>query len=611
MKNKEPLVSIVVLSWNTLAETSNCLKNLKKINYKNFEIVVLDNGSKDGSKEYLSKQKGIKYIDLPENTGFTGGQINAYKACEGKYIALVNSDAVVDENWVSILVDEMEKDSMIGATGGRAYTWENDEKPFDTHNKYYSYQVVDKKYGYARTSLTGSKILEVDSISGAGVMISRKAIEDVGYFDDVYFAYYEETDLFARMKRVGYKILYIPHAHIWHMIAKSSSGDSYFYLYQMQRNRFIFAYKNFDNKYLKYLVYRYIIDGIKANIKYIKYKDIYTKAQRNAFIWNLKNLHKTNKLRLEVQKLGNTYSGQLKNGSNFKDITVVIPCYNYEDYVSEAIESVLDQTHKVDKIIVIDDGSKDDSLSRINKYSKKIEIISKSNEGVISTKNLGISMTDTTWILFLDADDVLPKDYIEKLLLNAEFSESDVVYTDMVYFGSKDKKLRAGEHHPGRLLEGNYIHNSALIRTDFIKLANGYKEEMSSGYEDWELYVSLLEVGAKFSYCRDTFLKYRQHHETSFSSRNKKAQENADELFDKVRGLHPALYKKYLKLSYKFRKRLRTLYKNPELIALLPVYFIRTFLGIVKFSLTVFVKEFRPRMIHKIHMHIERKLNKT
>lgn len=607
-KKTKALVSIVVLSWNTLEETSACLEQLRKIDYDNYEIVILDNGSKDGSKEYLSKQNDITYIDLPENTGFTGGQTNAYKECKGDYIALVNSDAVVAENWVSALVDEMEKDESIGATGGRAYTWEDHQKPFDTKNSYYSYQIVDKKYGYARTSLTGSEKMEVDSISGAGVMISRKAIDDIGYFDDIFFAYYEETDLFARMKRAGYKIVYVPEAHIWHMIAKSSSGDSYFYLYQMQRNRFIFAYKNFDSKYLKYLLYRYFMDGIRASLKYLRHKDAYTKAQKNAFIWNLKNLPKTNKLRSEVQKSGNTYSGQLKNSSNYKDITVVIPCYNYEDYIGEAIQSVLNQTQKADRIIVIDDGSKDSSVEKINKYSDKVEIIAKENEGVIATKNQGISMTDTTWIMFLDADDVLPKDYIEKVLDNAEAQESDVAYTDMVYFGSKDKKIRAGEHHPGRLLEGNYIHNSALIRTDFIKMAGGYKQEMSNGYEDWELYVSLLEVGAKFSYCNNTFLKYRQHHETSFTSRNKKAQENADELFNKVRGLHPELYDKYLKFSYKLRKRLGTIARNPELIVLMPIYILRTLLGIIKFSIKVFVTEFKPRLIHKVHMYIEKKI---
>ena len=191
-------------------------------------------------------------------------------------------------------------------------------------------------------------------------------------------------------------------------------------------------------------------------------------------------------------------------------------------------------------------------------------------------------------------------------------NEADVIYTDMEYFGSKKQKFIVGNHHPGRLLEGNYVHNSALIRSDFIKMVGGYKKEMSNGYEDWELYVSLLEIGAKFAYCKNTYLKYRQHHHTtSFASRNKKALESAEDLFTKVQSMHPDLYKKYLKFSYKIRKRINTVSRNPELILLMPIYIIRTFLGIIKFSLLVFIKEFRPRLIHKVHMHIENKIDKA
>src|SRR2546428_134912 len=91
---KKPLVSVVILSWNTLEETRECLKNVRELNYPKTEIIVVDNGSRDGSKDFLAAQKDIVYVDLPKNTGFTGGQIAGYKVAKGKYLALINTDAL-------------------------------------------------------------------------------------------------------------------------------------------------------------------------------------------------------------------------------------------------------------------------------------------------------------------------------------------------------------------------------------------------------------------------------------------------------------------------------------------------------------------------------------
>jgi len=565
-KNKQALVSVVVLSWNTLEDTKNCIESIRLLKYENKEIIVVDNGSNDGSKDYLKIQKDIKYIDLPQNTGFTGGQIEAFNVAKGKYVALINSDAVVANDWLSKLIDVLEKDEKIGAVGGKSYTWRNNEKPYNTNNQFYSYQVIDVKRGYARTLMAGSENTIVDSISGAGVIIRRVAINKVGYFDNKFFAYYEETDLFARMQRAGYKIVYVPSAHIWHKIAASSSDSSYFYYYQMHRNRFLFAMKNFDTSYEIKFLWFYFVDGLKASVRYIKNKkDLDNKARFKALLWNFSRLPFVLIQRYKIKKLGETYTKHLLNHAPSNDITVIIPSYNYSQFLDKAIESVVSQSLKPKRIIIIDDGSTDNSLEIANKYQKKgVEIISKQNEGVIATKNLGIKLSETTWTVFVDADDILDKKYLEKLYMLASRKHCDVVYTDMEYIGAKTGIHKSGSFSYSRLLSGNFIHNSALISTTYLEQVGGYKSEMKDGYEDWELYISIAEVGAKFGYYPKPIFYYRQH--SKDKSRNNEAKDRSQRILKTVKSLHISSYRYYSHSFRKFEVIIKRLAENPLLI---------------------------------------------
>ncbi len=596
-KNQSPLVSIVILSWNTLAETMECLESIRESDYKNMEIVVVDNGSSDGSKDYLSDLKYIKYVDLPENTGFTGGQLAALEVANGDYLALINSDAVIAHNWVSVLVEYLEASPGVGAVGGKAFTWKDGEKPYVTTGSFYSYQEVDIYKGYPTTLTTGDESCFVDSISGAGVMVRKLAIDKTGYFDDRFFAYYEETDLFARMIRAGYKIAFVPEAHVWHKIAQSTKDKPYFYLYHMHRNRFMFAVKNFDGMYALLFFLFYVADGLRAGYSYSRRGQLDDKARWHSLWWNLKNLGKTLRSRRAVKSLGKMYTQHLAHFPRPADVTIIIPCYNYAQYLSEAIESVLGQTLAPKRVIVIDDGSTDDSVKIAKRYEDRgVEVISKQNEGVIPTKNLGILMATTTWTIFLDADDVIPKNYIKILVRHAQKEDCDVVYTDMEYFGAKDGVLRAGRFNRNRLLNGNYIHNSALIATHLLKQIQGYKEVMRGGYEDWELYLTIAETNARFDYSTKTKLFYRQH---PTESRNADAEARAIELHKLVESLHPRLYNNYHPTLYKLKWGVVGLAKNPLLPFLLIIKLPRIFGA----SLKAFILTFQHRVRLTAHTY--------
>lgn len=540
-KVRKPLVSVVILSWGTLQETTNCIKAIESCSYKNIEIIVLDNGSQDGSKEYLEGLGDkIIYIDEPVNIGFAGGQTEAYKHVSGDYIALVNTDAIIAKDWVDVTVKEMQRDDTIGAIGGKSFDYNDKQLAYDTSSDYSSYQFIDPVYGYAHTLRHGEERQEVSSVSGAGVLIRREAIEQVGYFDDAFFAYYEETDLFARFKRHGYKIVYLPEAHIWHKVGASSKDKPYFYFRQMHRNRYRYAFRNFDLRFIPRVSLDYWLKFTKSGYQVLlRSADLDSKARFYAGLWTLPRMPKLVYDRARIFSGGESYSKQLLTDAA-EVVTVVITCYNYGDYVAEAIDSVLDQTHKPARVIILNDGSTDNSKEVIDGYGDRVEAVHQSNLGIVRNKNKGIDMVDSLYTIFLDADDTLPPDYIEKTLRFARLNSKDVVYTDVQYIGAKNDYVKAGKFSPDRFRMGNFIHNSALISTEYLKRIEGYSLDMVDGYEDWEIYIRLHKSGARFGYIQDQpRLNYRQH--DSNAGRNVAAIEKDQALRAKIIALHPEL----------------------------------------------------------------------
>jgi len=542
---KSPLVSLIILNWNGLDDTKSCIKSIEKIKYPNKEVIIIDNGSTDGSKEYFSKLHGLTYIYLPENTGFTGGHIEGIKVAKGEYIGIINNDLVLDSAWIENCLDTFAKQANVALVGGKALKWNEHNPPYNTDNEFYSYQEVDPVTGYTRTLLVGEEECQVDSISGAALLIKRSSIDDVGYFDNDFFAYYEETDLIARLMRKGYVAYFNPRALTWHKIASSTGTDSPFYLYMMHRNRYFYAYKNFDDTYVKQFVRFYKKEAFFALFSLVRNrKNLDSRSRVKAYLWTRKNTEMLGKSRTKVQKLGGTYSEKLRQGER-TDVTVIIPCYNYGNFVNEAIDSVLAQTLLPKKIIVINDGSTDNSKQTIDKYKQNplVEIIHKKNSGVIDTKNIGINMSKTYWTLFLDADDQIEDTFLEDTIEISKNGAKDIIYTDMLLFGAVNDIFRARPFSIHTLLKTNYINNSALIKTSLLRQIGGYKPQMNHGLEDWELYISLVEIGAKPQYLPVPLMKYRQHIESL--SRNSKVNDNEKELLKQIKSLHLGFYRKH------------------------------------------------------------------
>lgn len=244
---EQPLVSIVILNWKRPQDTLTCIDSVKKQTYKNIEIIVVENGSEGDSREILRKVKDIILVENPVNRGFTGGHIDGLKAAKGEFIFVLNNDAVVDSKYVTTAIDILLKDDKIAVVGGRSYQWGDEGNLFDTDNPFYAFQTINR---YSMEGIFAQNDAgfdhEVNWVSGSAMVIRKSALEKSGYFFDPMFAYYEESDLFARIQANDYSIVYSPSLKIWHKDGASSS--SYFQFYQLFKNRFVFGVRNLKSK---------------------------------------------------------------------------------------------------------------------------------------------------------------------------------------------------------------------------------------------------------------------------------------------------------------------------------------------------------------------------
>tara|TARA_R110002096_G_scaffold28177_10_gene85526 strand:- start:2679 stop:3458 length:780 start_codon:yes stop_codon:yes gene_type:complete len=183
-------------------------------------------------------------------------------------------------------------------------------------------------------------------------------------------------------------------------------------------------------------------------------------------------------------------------------VSIVIPCYNQGAYLEETVQSVLSSTYRPIQIIIVNDGSSDNSLQIAQKLSEKhkeISVLDQPNSGVAKARNTGIKAALGNYILPLDGDDLISPEYLEKAVETLEQqAEVKVVYCQAVKFNStlqKPWKLKSFSRN--KLARDNMIFVSALFRkSDFLAIG-GFSEDMTMGREDWEFWIKMLKDGGE------------------------------------------------------------------------------------------------------------------
>ena len=246
------LVSVIVLNWNGKEVIFECLDSLMGQSYRSREIVLVDNGSTDGSLELLRERYGssITIVANPSNVGFAEGCNVGIRASKGEFIALLNSDATAEPLWLEELVKGLQKDPLVGMCASKIYL--SGEGPVIDNTG----QVITRDgLGRTRGRLEKDKgqydnVSEVLCPSGCAGLYRRSMLEEIGYFDRRFFAYADDIDIGLRGRLVGLKCLYIPTAVAHHRLSASLGSFSSLKVYLVERNRLWVCIKCFPVRYL-------------------------------------------------------------------------------------------------------------------------------------------------------------------------------------------------------------------------------------------------------------------------------------------------------------------------------------------------------------------------
>lgn len=246
-----PKVSIVVLNYNRPKDTIECLDFLKKINYPNFEIIVVDNHSRDDSCQQIrEKFPEVMIIENQENYGYAqGNNIGIRKAIglSSDYIMILNNDTIVEKEFLSLLVNEMEKDPSV-AVAGPLILYYDDENIIQSAGGTISFWRPRYLSQYRSVGDSLEMTNSVGYLSGCCILLRTGYLSKIGLFDPDFFLFCEEVDLCIRARKAGLNLLFVPQAKIWHKVSITAGGEySPLAKYYGIRNRLLLLNKHGSN----------------------------------------------------------------------------------------------------------------------------------------------------------------------------------------------------------------------------------------------------------------------------------------------------------------------------------------------------------------------------
>jgi GT2 family glycosyltransferase len=243
----KPDVSVVVVNLNRRDLLERCLESLWKQTFTNFEAIVVDNGSKDGSLQFLRSidEPRLRVVALPENKGFAGGCNAGIASVQGRYIATLNNDAEADPNWLRALVGGVESDPSIGMCASKIL-FHADRRRIDKAGHLIYLDGLNHGRGSGEPDKGQfERREEVLFPDAAAALYRREMLDVIGAFDELFFAYGDDADLGLRGRLAGWNCLYIPTAIVYHVHSATAGEFSPMKAFLIERNRIWVAVKTF------------------------------------------------------------------------------------------------------------------------------------------------------------------------------------------------------------------------------------------------------------------------------------------------------------------------------------------------------------------------------
>ncbi len=241
-------ISVIIPNFNGKTILRNCLLSLVQHDRQPDQIVVVDNGSTDGSAEMISEEfPRVAIVALKDNTGFTGANNAGIRESTGNFLVLLNNDCIVETGWLGNLEKRME-DPTVGAVTSSMRNI-NDINIMDSAGGKIDWMGFSRDIGKGEPASSYNDPTEVPFPSGGAVIIRRTALPDPSkLFWDKLFAYQEDLDLGLELIRTGWKIVYEPTAIVRHMHSATAGNGSFFKEFHCIRNRLLVLRKHFSSE---------------------------------------------------------------------------------------------------------------------------------------------------------------------------------------------------------------------------------------------------------------------------------------------------------------------------------------------------------------------------
>lgn len=530
----EPKVFIAIVSWNGKGDTVSCLASVFNIDYANFEVVLVDNSSTDGTAEEVGRSfPRVTVLRQDVNTGFCGGNNSAIEYCAARgaeYIMFLNNDTTVERSILREMIPVMESDPSIGAVNPVIMQ----EGVTET---YFCGARIDWGNGgfFGQYSLkdveSHASVLDIDYATWCAVLVRRAALEKVGNLDESFFTYYEDIDWSVRCKKAGIRTVLFPKVLVRHKISRSTGGEYsptvYFYLF---RNRLIFMRKHAPLARKLQFCAAYISDAAGKSRQLRAKGDAAGAAAVMDGVWSavggamrngrvtapagVKDLRAIEKARLVMAAYRAVFSHPKPAATGSRVAVIVVSCNKKADTL-ECLKSVFASRYDHYNVILVDNGSEDGTVDAVRSvYPGVVVIENGANLGFGAASNRGIGYAVRhlyDYALFLNNDATVATDTIGLLVERARLDRStgavgpvilNSAHEGEIWFRGADLSLLTGllrYRGPGRdgpFTEVDAISGcAALVKVDALLKCGRFDESYFMYAEDTDLCIRLKRAG--------------------------------------------------------------------------------------------------------------------
>jgi hypothetical protein len=295
-----PKVSVIIVNTNELHHLKRCLPSVFRQRYPDYEVLVVDNASTDGSIEYVAQEfPQAKIIRNGANLGYAGANNEGFKHASGDYIAILNPDTQVEPNWLRELVVALQADPQAGLATPKILMMD-DPTRLNTCGNEITFTGLTFCRGLDQPAEKYNQLEIVSAVSGAAFIIKRSVLEQIGGFDESFFIYYEDTDLSLRAMLAGYTCLYVPSSVVYHQYTLRFSPWKCFL---QERNRYFSLLKTLRWRTLIVLLPMLLLSELIAWGYVLLQGPEHIRSKLRSYIWLISKRRHILEARSQVQAL--------------------------------------------------------------------------------------------------------------------------------------------------------------------------------------------------------------------------------------------------------------------------------------------------------------------